>query len=75
MHGILPVFRLRESFVDDRSKSVRVTEPVYKALNTLAGYHDKTQVETISLAIAKLWRETFPGVPMPGTDKARKPRT
>lgn len=51
---------------DNRTKSVRIEEPLHQTLKTLAGYLNMTMDDVITESAAKLWAETFPKIPMPG---------
>jgi hypothetical protein len=57
---------------DNRTKSVRMDEHLHQMLKTLCGYLDLTMDEVIAQGANRLWKETFPGIPLPG--ESRKPK-
>ncbi|MCG3183407.1 MAG: hypothetical protein ICCCNLDF_01505 [Planctomycetes bacterium] len=60
---------------DERTKSIRVTERTNKAAKTLAAYLDVNMDEVVARAIERLWKETFPNVPMDGINPKSKKRS
>lgn len=59
---------------DNRVKSIRLDVQLHQMLKTLSGYLNRPIVDLIGESTRKLWQETFPKVPMPGSDdkKGRK---
>ncbi|MCC7507953.1 MAG: hypothetical protein IT464_01095 [Planctomycetes bacterium] len=58
----------------ERQTSTRILEPHYLALKAIAGFKNMNLVDTIGLAVGKLWSETFPGTAMPQPSPERKSR-